>query len=62
MMLMYADDVVLMAHDPHVLVKMLQVLDDVATQFGMKVNASKTEVQIIQGTPTANLPTISLST
>ena len=51
-MLMYADDVVLMAHDIEVLVEMLKVhLDRVATQFGMKVNAAKTEVQVLGGTP-----------
>jgi Reverse transcriptase (RNA-dependent DNA polymerase) len=61
-LLMYADDIALMAHDVSVLVEMLRVLDNVATQFGMKVNASKTEVQIIQGTQNADLPTITIST
>ena len=51
-MLMYADDVVLMAHDVGVLAEMLKVLDQVANQFGMKINAAKTEVQVLNGPPT----------
>ena len=58
--LMYADDVVLMAHDVGVLVDMLKVLDQVATQFGMKVNAAKTVVQVLGG-PLPNQPDIHLT-
>ena len=45
-MLMYADDVVLMSHDPAELANMLRVVDVVASEFGMLINASKTEIQI----------------
>ena len=45
-MLMYADDVVLMSHDPEELAYMLKAIDEVACEFGMKINASKTEIQI----------------
>ena len=60
-MLMYADDVVLMAHDVLVLHEMLRTLDKVAAEFGMKINASKTEIQVMGGAP-EGMPTLMLST
>ena len=47
-MLMYADNVVLMSHDPMELSMMLDAVDKVAVEFGMQINASKTEIQIQQ--------------
>jgi hypothetical protein len=60
-MLMYADDVVLMAHDVMVLREMLKRLDETATEFGMQINASKTEIQVLNGMP-ADIPPLVLST
>jgi hypothetical protein len=50
-MLLYADDMVLLSHDPHELVVMLHVMDDVALEYGMCINASKTEVMVGCGEP-----------
>jgi hypothetical protein len=47
-MLMYADDLVLMSHDPAELAAMLRIIDEVAREYGMMINASKTEIQIHQ--------------
>jgi hypothetical protein len=47
-LLMYADDVVLLSHDPEELAAMLVVMDQVAQEYGMTINAAKTEVQIQQ--------------
>jgi hypothetical protein len=43
-MLLYADDLVLISHQPDTLAEMLKVLDDVCLEFGMSINASKTEL------------------
>lgn len=47
-MLMYADDVVLLSHDPQELAEMLVVIDQVAREYGMTINAAKTEIQVQQ--------------
>ena len=52
---MYADDVVLMSHDPAELAVMLRIMDEVASEYGMSINASKTEIQI-QQVPGAEKP------
>jgi hypothetical protein len=54
-MLLYADDMVLLSHDPHQLVAMLHVMDEVALKFGMCINASKTEVMVTGGEPPAEV-------
>jgi hypothetical protein len=43
-MLLYADDLVLMSHQADTLAEMLKVLDDVCLEFGMSINAGKTEL------------------
>jgi hypothetical protein len=43
-MLLYADDLVLLSHDQVELAEMLRVLDEVCLEFGMSINASKTEL------------------
>jgi hypothetical protein len=48
MQLMYADDVVLLSHDPQELAVMLVVMDQVARQYDMTINAAKTEIQVQQ--------------
>jgi hypothetical protein len=50
-MLLYADDMVLLSHDPQELVAMLHVMDEVAIEYGMCINASKTEVMVTCGEP-----------
>jgi sorting nexin-29 len=59
-MLMYADDVVLMSHDPSELAVMLSTVDEVANEYGMRINASKTEIQF-QGVSDV-LPNFRIST
>jgi Reverse transcriptase (RNA-dependent DNA polymerase) len=59
-LLMYADDVVLLSNSVEQLVCMLQVLDQVACEFGMKINASKTKIQV-QDTHQAEVPPVSIS-
>ena len=44
--LLYADDLVLMSHDPGELALMLKALDEVSASFGLRINAAKTEIQI----------------
>ena len=45
--LLYADDLVLMSHDPEELAHMLVVLDGVMNAHGMRINAAKTEIMLI---------------
>ncbi len=45
-MLLYADDMVLMSHDPAELTVMLQAMDKVAARYGLSINAAKTEIQV----------------
>jgi hypothetical protein len=47
-MLMYADDVVLLSHNPQELAAMLIAIDQVAREYGMTINAAKTEIQVQQ--------------
>jgi hypothetical protein len=47
-MLMYADDVVLLSHDAQELAVMLVVMDQVAREYGMTINAAKNEIQVQQ--------------
>jgi Reverse transcriptase (RNA-dependent DNA polymerase) len=54
-MLMYADDLVLMSHSAEELAEMLVIIDKVASEFGMKINAAKTEVQIQRHRGEANV-------
>jgi hypothetical protein len=42
--LLYADDLVLLSHSPDELQEMLRVLDATCSDFGLSVNATKTEV------------------
>jgi len=42
--LLYADDMVLLSHNPDELRVMLQIMDKVAAGMGMHINASKTEI------------------
>jgi hypothetical protein len=60
-MLLYADDMVLLSHDPQQLVTMLHVMDDVALEYGMCINASKTEVMVANGDPDEPMPEVVLS-
>jgi hypothetical protein len=60
---MYADDVVLLPHDPQELAVMLVVMDQVAREYGMAINAAKSEIQEQQPSkgkaapvPEVNLP------
>ena len=60
---MYADDVVLLSHDPRELAAMLLVVDQVALEYGLTINAAKTEIQIqhaARGNPVP-MPTVLLS-
>lgn len=59
-LLMYADDVVLMSSSVDQLVCMLKVMDQVACEFGMKINASKTKIQV-QSTQKAVVPRVYIS-
>ena len=45
-MLLYADDMVLMSHKPEELAVMLQAMDSVAALYGLSINAAKTEIQV----------------
>ena len=62
-LLMYADDVVLMSHDPQELAAMLRAMDEVASEYGMAINSAKTEIQIQQaaGAQQASSPAVTLS-
>jgi hypothetical protein len=43
-LLLYADDLVLLSQDPAELASMLQIMDKIAADMGMCINASKTEI------------------
>lgn len=62
-LLMYADDVVLLSHDPSQLATMLVAMDQVALEYGMTINAAKTEIQVQQAAKGKPLPvtTVELS-
>jgi hypothetical protein len=60
-MLMYADDLCLFSHDPAQLALMLKILDEVSSGFGMQINATKTEVMILQADPSADPPAFALN-
>ena len=45
--LLYADDMVLMAHDPAQLASMLSIMDNVCLRFGRAINAGKTEILLV---------------
>jgi len=47
--LLYADDLVLNAHDPAELARMLATMDQVAGKLGLTINASKTEMMQVGG-------------
>jgi hypothetical protein len=60
---MYADDVVLLSHDPQELAVMWVVMDHVAREYGMIFNAAKSKIQEQQPSkgkaapvPAVNLP------
>ena len=59
-LLMYADDVVLMSSSLDQLVCMVQILDEVACEFGMKINASKTKIQV-QSAQEVSVPPVTIS-
>jgi hypothetical protein len=61
-LLLYADDMVLLSFDPVELAAMLRVVDEVASEYGMTINAAKTEIQI-QHTASSHAPapTVTLS-
>ena len=46
-LLMYADDMALTCHCPLELAAFLRVMDDVCTECGLSINASKTEVMAV---------------
>jgi hypothetical protein len=61
---MYADDMVLMSTDPHELAAMLKIMDKVAAEYGLTINAAKTEIQIqrpAKCTDHTTMPTVHLS-
>jgi hypothetical protein len=63
-LLMYADDVVLLSHKPSELAVMLVVMDQVALEYGMTINAAKTEIQVQQAATKSQqleAPTVELS-
>ena len=47
-LLLYADDIVLMARSPHDLENQLRILKDFFSNMGMTVNTDKTKVMIIK--------------
>jgi hypothetical protein len=47
-LLLYADDIVLMARSPHDLENQLRILKDFFSNMGMTVNIDKTKVMIIK--------------
>jgi hypothetical protein len=47
-LLLYADDIVLMARSPHDLENQLRILKDFCSNMGMTVNIDKTKVMIIK--------------
>jgi hypothetical protein len=51
--LLYADDMVLMAHDPVEMAEMLRVMDEVTLAYGMCINAGKTEIMVLDPAGTA---------
>ena len=46
----YADDLILFVIDPESLQKATEILDEVFTEFGLKINESKTETMILNNT------------
>lgn len=65
-LLMYADDLVLVSHDPAELALMLKIIDEESARLGLFINASKTEIQIhdpqINTLPSFNVSTGPVST
>lgn len=62
--LLYADDMVLMAHDPLEMAEMLRAMDEVTRAYGMCINAGKTEIMIVDPTGKAQqvmVPSVVLS-
>jgi hypothetical protein len=45
-MSLYADDMVLMSHNPWELAAMLRAMDAVTARYGLSINAAKTEIQV----------------
>jgi hypothetical protein len=48
-------DVVLLSHNPQELAVMLVAIDQVAREYGMTINAAKTEIQVQQPAKGAEL-------
>jgi hypothetical protein len=62
LMLLYADDMVLMADSAAALTTALQVLESVATEWGMQLNYSKTKAMVFgAATPAQGWPDIQLA-
>jgi hypothetical protein len=59
--LLYADDMVLFAHDPHQLASMLLAMDATTAHFGMCINAQKTEIMLVDLGVAATPPTVVLA-
>lgn len=55
-MLMYADDVVLLSHCPKQLADMLVAVDQVAQGYGLTINAAKTKIQVQQPANSGQMP------
>ena len=60
-MLMYADDVALLSHDPAQLAAMLAAVDQVAQEYGLTINAAKTKIQVQQPASGDRVPVAAVS-
>ena len=49
--ILYADDIVLMAHTEAAIVAMVGIFEEVSTSFGQRINAGKTKVMVVQNGP-----------
>ena len=48
---MYADDIVLLAHTEAAIIAMVTIFDEISTSFGQRINAGKTKVMVVQRHP-----------
>ena len=61
-LLLYADDLVLVSHNPAELALMLKMIDQVSSSLGLFINAAKTEIQIHDPPTDYTPPTFDVST